>query len=430
MVSKLLYSLLALVTVDFAVSSAQGEATSVDFNKAPVFSKPVHSPGLANHSIFPRAAALDFNASQWIWTNELSAPGGTAPVGARAFRKDFVAPLGKTPVQADIIITVDNALTMFVNGAAVGTGENWQNAERFCVALQPCLNVFAVTATNNEFFAGLLATIQITYSDGTTSTIVSDTTWRFSITVPDDYEQLSYDDNNWTPAVAEGAYGVAPWGQISIPSADSAPGLSLSQASWIWTDEVANGAAPVGARAFRKTYTPPTGQTATSAKIIITADDEYSLYVNSVLVGSGTSWQVAQTYTVDLSPASNVVFAVYAVNNIGPAGLLAAIEITLSECSCSSGVIFVTDAGWKSYIGTPYGFQLAGYDDSRWPAATVEGPEGMAPWGNTTTSSSPGSATALPGAPGSASANTANATLKAINSTVNATSKLSFATAA
>ncbi|KAJ7103044.1 lectin [Mycena belliarum] len=397
MFSKLLYPLLVLVTADFAVSSAQGEATSVDSNKAPIFYKPVHTVRLADDSISPRAAALDFSASQWIWTNEVSVPGGTAPVGTRAFRKDFTAPLGKTPVQADIIITVDNGLTMFVNGAEVGTGGNFTVAERFCFPLQPCLNVFAVTATNAGGPAGILATILITYTDGTTSTIVSDTTWRYFLTVPDGYEQLSYDDNSWTPAVAEGPYGVAPWGQISIPS--SAPALALSDVSWIWTSEVVNGAAPAGARAFRKTYTPPTGHTATLAKIIITADNEYTLYVNGVLVGSGSTWPVAQTYTVDLSPASNVVFAVYAVNAAGPAGLLAAIEITLSECSCSSGVIVYTDAGWKSYIGTPYGFQLAGYDDSSWPTATVEGPEGMPPWGSITVSSSSGPVTAVSGAP-------------------------------
>ncbi|KAJ7491253.1 lectin [Mycena latifolia] len=345
--------------------------------------------------IVPRAAALDFSASQWIWTNDVS--GGVAPIGSRAFRKDFTAPLGKTPVRADIIMTVDNGLTLYVNGAEVGTGEDFTVAERFCVSLRPCLNVFAVTGVNTGGPAGLIATIQVTYSDGTTSTLVSDTTWRASTTVPAGYEQLSYDDSSWKPAVAEGAYGVSPWGQIAIPSAP--PVLSLTDANWIWTSEVANGVAPPGARAFRRTYTPPTGQTATSAKIIIVADNGYSLYVNGVLVGAGTDFHTAQTYTVNLSPAPNVVFAVSAVNADvvkNPAGLLAAIEVTTVECNCTSGAIFITDGGWKSNTGIiPLGFQLPGFNDSSWPAATVEGPYGMAPWGNVTVTPSSGPVNAV-----------------------------------
>ncbi|KAJ7771619.1 lectin [Mycena metata] len=346
------------------------------------------------------AAALDFGASQWIWTNEVTQPGGNAPIGARAFRKDFTPPLGKTPAKADIIMTVDNGLTLYVNGGQVGTGGDFTVAERFCVTLRPCLNVFAVTGVNSGGPAALLATIQITYTDGTTSTLVSDTTWRYSLSVPNGYEQLSFDDNSWAPAIAQGAYGVSPWGQISIPSA--APVLSLTAANWIWTNEVVNGNAPPGPRAFRRTYTPPAGQTPTSATIIITADNAYALYVNGALVGSGGDFHTAQTYNVNLSSASQVVVAVYAVNADivnNPAGLLVAVEINTAECNCTSGVLFVTDGCWKANTGTPIGFELPGYDDSSWPAATVEGPYGMAPWGAVTVSPSAGPVNAVKGAP-------------------------------
>ncbi|KAF7353672.1 hypothetical protein MVEN_01052100 [Mycena venus] len=353
--------------------------------------------------LVPGAAALDFGASQWIWTDEIS--GGNAPIGTRAFRKDFAPPLGKTPVQADIIITVDNGLTLYVNGGELGTGGDFRYAERFCVALRPCLNVFAVTGVNTGGPAGLLAAIQITYSDGTISTIVSDTTWRASIAVPNGYEQLSFDPNSWTPAITQGVYGIAPWGQIAIPSA--VPTLSLTNANWIWTSEVVNGVTPPGPRAFRRTYYPPTSQTATSATIIMVADDAYSLYVNGILVGSGNNWQVAQKYTVTLLPARSVVFAVYAsnagtVNN--PAGLLAAIEINSAQCnctSCTSGAYLITDGSWKANTGTPVGFQLPGFDDSSWPAATGEGVYGVAPWGMLSINAVPGPVFAIDGAPAS-----------------------------
>ncbi|KAJ7611645.1 hypothetical protein FB45DRAFT_940574 [Roridomyces roridus] len=61
--------------------------------------------------------------------------------------------------------------------------------------------------------------------------------------------------------------------------------------------------------------------------------------------------------------------------------------------------MFVTDGGWKSNTGTPAGFQLPGYDDSTWPAATVEGVFGIAPWGNDVAVGGPGPATPISGAP-------------------------------
>ncbi|KAJ6546990.1 hypothetical protein B0H19DRAFT_1032384 [Mycena capillaripes] len=358
--------------------------------------------------LVPGAAALDFGASTWIWTNEVTIAGGDVPVGARAFRKDFTAPLGKIPVQADILATVDNGLTLYVNGGEVGTGGDFRFAERFCVALRPCLNVFAVTGVNAAGPAGLLAAIQITYSDGTTSTIVSDTTWRASTTVPNGYEQLSFDASSWTPAIAEGAYGVAPWGQIAIPS--TPPVLSLTNSNWIWTNEVANGVAPPGSRAFRRIYTPPSGQTATAATVIIVADNGYSLYVNGIFVGSGGDFHTAQKYTVSLSPAPNVVFAVEAVNvDIvnNPAGLLVAIEINTAECNCTSGAFIISDGSWKSNTGVPLGFELPGFNDANWSAATVEGPYGMTPWGTVTVPSTSTPVTAIKGGAVNASATAA-----------------------
>ncbi|KAJ7273026.1 lectin [Mycena rebaudengoi] len=405
MATRFLLSLLTLIALSVAASSTPRREGSVESrwtgDDAASGTSALESTGLVR-----RAPGLDFSRSNWIWTNDVAA--GAAPVGARAFRKAFTAPLGKTPVSAEILITADNVFTLYVNGAQVGTGPDYRYAERFCVALYPCLNVFAVTAVNAATVpnpAGLLVSIQILYQDGTTSTIVSDTTWRASIPVPNGFEQLSFDDSSWAPAIAEGAHGVSPWGRIGNPA--DPPAFSLQGVSWIWTNEVVNGNAPPGPRAFRRTYIPPPGQIPTSANIIIAADNEYSLYVNGVLVGSGTNFNVAQRYVVNLAPAPSVVLAVYAVNTAAvnnPAGLIVVAEIdsTSSECNCTSGALLVTPQGWKANTGTPIGFQLPDYDDSSWPAATVEGVYGSAPWGNIAVSSAMAPPTALQGAPASA----------------------------
>ncbi|KAF7323217.1 hypothetical protein HMN09_00102400 [Mycena chlorophos] len=332
-------------------------------------------------TLFLSVHALDFNGSLWIWTDEVSTPGENAPIGARAFRKSFTAPLGKTPVHANVLITVDNIVNLFVNGAAVGSGQDFRFAESFCVALRPCLNVIAVVGNNTGGPAGLLAAVEVVYSDGSSGVFYSDASWRYAPTndVPEGFESLSYDDAAWPTVITQGKEGVAPWGQITIPTNPRT--LALTKSSWIWTNELSGGIAPVGSRFFRKTYTPPAGMTASSARIAIAADNAYELFVNGKLTGSGTSFTQAQTYTVDLGSAPIVVFAVNATNASGPgpnpAGLIAVVQITsesqLYGCDCcTDGAFLITDGSWKYSISPVDGFEGVGYDDSAWPFVVAE----------------------------------------------------------
>ncbi|KAJ7118774.1 hypothetical protein C8R44DRAFT_789240 [Mycena epipterygia] len=81
----------------------------------------------------PCAAAIGFSSSTWIRTNEVS--DGVTPVGACAFRKNFTPPLGKVPVHADVLITVDDTFILYANGVKVGADGDWRFAERFCISL-------------------------------------------------------------------------------------------------------------------------------------------------------------------------------------------------------------------------------------------------------------------------------------------------------
>ncbi|KAF9537833.1 hypothetical protein CPC08DRAFT_771225 [Agrocybe pediades] len=146
--------------------------------------------------------------------------------------------------------------------------------------------------------------------------------------------------------------------------------------------------APLGTRAFRKTITLPACQLATSATIYMDADNEFTLYVQGKIVGSGTNWEIPQKFIVNLPPDSSsqvITIAVFTRNDDGPtspAGLIAAVDLTVQNTDCgSAGPSFVTDGTWKFNVGTPVGFQQVGYDDSAWPAAIVEGKYGVSPWG-------------------------------------------------
>ncbi|KAF9462789.1 hypothetical protein BDZ94DRAFT_1260350 [Collybia nuda] len=117
-----------------------------------------------------------------------------------------------------IFLTVDSQYALYVNGILVGNGENSATVEIWGVTLEPTLNVFAVRGFNDirnpvtSNPAGVLAAIQITFSDGTTSLLQSDGAWRSMQGVPDKFEAPNFDDSKWENATVLVKYGGLPWG--------------------------------------------------------------------------------------------------------------------------------------------------------------------------------------------------------------------------
>ncbi|KAF7353592.1 hypothetical protein MVEN_01043500 [Mycena venus] len=288
--------------------------------------------------------ALTFVASEWIWTPTTTAG---AIVG---LRKDFTPPLGKALIAAEAIITASNRMQFYVNGDLIGSGtppNRGAFASRFCIDLLPSFNVFAVNARTNGADGAMLAAIRVTYSDNTTDIIVSDATWRVKGLPPASFEQLSFDDTTWPAGTVVGAAGDAPWGPLFIAS--NPPVLALTRAQWVWTDVVpTTGLLPAGSRAFRRTFVPAPNQTPMTANILIAADNEYTLYVNGVQIGSAANAKVAQHYVVDFQPTtSEIVLAVLATNTgtaTSRAGVIAFMEVNMvptGRVGCTAGVLRV-----------------------------------------------------------------------------------------
>ncbi|KAJ7870429.1 hypothetical protein B0H13DRAFT_2669833 [Mycena leptocephala] len=318
---------------------------------------------------------LNFGSSKSIWVPTTNAS------AAVAFRKDFTPPMGKSPVAAEIIISAVETMNLYVNGDYIGSGSTPRRsgfAQRFCVDLLPSLNVFAVnasTAPANLIHGALVATILVTYSDGTADTLVTDSSWLLAHGSPAGFEQPSFNDTTWAAATVVGT-GSAPFGEVIIPADPPVPTLDLAQ--WVWTNVVpAGGNLPGGSRVFRKTFTPAPGQIPRSANILITADNAYTLYVNGVSIGSGSNWPI--------------VLAVLATNfDVGPnpAGVLLEMEVNMQPSgptNCIAGSIVSSDGGWKSTMGDiPALFEQPGFDDSTWPLVANEGVYGVGPWGTLT----------------------------------------------
>ncbi|KAF9477970.1 hypothetical protein BDN70DRAFT_922259 [Pholiota conissans] len=266
------------------------------------------------------------------------------PVGNTTFRRDYVAIGGKTPFSASILITADNAFTLFVNGL-----------EGYCVPLVPDCNVFAIeghNAGNRINRAGALAAIQVRYSDGFTETIVTDNKWHAHIGTPQGFKQVAFDDSAWPAAFVGAALPNQLCGNgVSIPPITSDPG------------------SPRRGSGQPKIVTLPAGEFADTITMDIVADNEYTLYINGLEVGSGTDFNTAQRYQVNFPPSNVVTIAVAAANTGGSTALLTSGAISRCTCGCGANAFMSIDRTWKDMAGVPAGFIAPGFDDSARPAA-------------------------------------------------------------
>ncbi|KAJ7233708.1 hypothetical protein B0H12DRAFT_1239239 [Mycena haematopus] len=329
---------------------------------------------------------LSFNTSNWIWKS-----GSTAA----SFRKDFTPPFGKALIAAEMIITaISNGFNLYVNGEYIGSETT--------AAAGGTVSDSASTSSQVSTYSRSMRLPQVPVTEGfsrpscspirwNSDTLVTDSSWRMASGSPAGFEQLSFDDTTWSTATVTATFTAAKR-TVLIPA--DPPQITLFSSQWIWTDVIpASGDLPAGSsRAFRKTFTPAPGQIPMSANILITADNEYTLYVNGASIGSGANFKVAQQYVVNFgTPASDIVLAVLATNagtKPNPAGVLVMMELNMQpggRTSCTAGSISSSDSSWRSTLDAiPTGFEQPGFDDSTWPAVAMQGAYGVAPWDTVT----------------------------------------------
>lgn len=127
---------------------------------------------------------------------------------SRAFRTVFTAPPGsKIPVFVHIVSAADDGHKLYVNGDLLAQSSSHRVPQASCALLNPGPNVFAFEGTNVMSAAGVLAKFQVTYSDGTTSTVVTDASWKASENLEQGFETLAFDDRKWGTAYVVNVYG-------------------------------------------------------------------------------------------------------------------------------------------------------------------------------------------------------------------------------
>ena len=137
---------------------------------------------------------------QWIWSH---ADAGNAKAGETfTARKKFT--LKSAPVRAGAVATADNEFKLYVNGALVASGDNWENPEAIPLEtkLKAGANDIVLVAKNGGSGpnpAGVIFEARIKLADGSTETIGTDTTWETLKSPPDAKGKFKS-----KPAAAEG----------------------------------------------------------------------------------------------------------------------------------------------------------------------------------------------------------------------------------
>jgi alpha-L-rhamnosidase len=166
---------------------------------------------------------VDLSTASWIWYPEGDATAGV-PVGNRLFRREFDVPQGVRIESAACAVTADNWFKLYVNGRPVRDGGNFKEALVVDVKdnLAAGKNVIAIDAANQGDGpnpAGVLAVLNVQYSDGSSTVIVSDDSWRTAQAGPTDWMMPDFDASGWGYAGIAAAYGAGPWGEIKLDSA-------------------------------------------------------------------------------------------------------------------------------------------------------------------------------------------------------------------
>ena len=213
------------------------------------------------------------------------------------------------------------------------------------------------------------------------------TRYRWRVRIWDERDRASA----WSPASWwETGFLGTPWQARWIGGgvADEPPGFA--GASWVWSPGSTTAGAPPGPRWFRGQTVLPAGRTVTRARLVATADDDFTLYLGGRQVLHALEqvdgWKLGRYADVTeqvRAAGERVVLAVLATNRgnvaINPGGLLVRLIVDLDDGTAHE---FVTADGWRVAETEQPGWQTPEFDDAGWAPVTVLAPYGGGPWGD------------------------------------------------
>jgi alpha-L-rhamnosidase len=209
--------------------------------------------------------------------------------------------------------------------------------------------------------------------------------WKARVWDRDDQPSAWCAPADWEMGLLKAEDWGAQWIEgVCPPDAETAD-RTLSGATWIWFPEPGvdlKRTAPAGERFFRRRVTVPANVRPTSASLLLTVDDQFTLWVNGKEVATFAEkdgWRRPQRF--DLLPhlaAGDNVVAVRAVNAGDPAGLCAKVTIRYPD---GKAEILTSDAAWKVSDRADEGWTTAAFNDGAWKPAAAICPMGQGVWG-------------------------------------------------
>ena len=176
-------------------------------------------------------------------------------------------------------------------------------------------------------------------------------------------------------------------GPMTYPVKQGRPAapLTFDGCAWVWATEPGVNArenAPAGTRFFRHVLTIPEGKTISRARFLITADDEFELYVNQQRVLNGSNWKASQIVDIagQLHTGKNCLAIAATNTSAGPAGLVGKLLVEFGE---GEPIVVKIDTSWKTALKESPHWTSAKLDDSEWQPAVHVAKMGEAPWGAT-----------------------------------------------
>ena len=162
---------------------------------------------------------------------------------------------------------------------------------------------------------------------------------------------------------------------LAAAERDESPTNGLGD--WIWTDKTLN----LQTVQFWKSFEIPNAAVVVHARLRMTADDEYTLFLDGREVGHGAEWH--ELFDYNLTPLmfpGRHILAVNAVNSFSFAGMLLGMRVDLAD----GRVIEVkSDESWRIVPAGVRGWERAAKAVPAWPKATLMARLGGDPWWST-----------------------------------------------
>ena len=143
---------------------------------------------------------------------------------------------------------------------------------------------------------------------------------------------------------------------------------------WIWAGEVHNDQTCQ----LWKTFEIPDSSSVTNAHLFMTADDEFTLYLDGRELGHGVDWR--EIFTFDLTPLLTTgkhVLAVRAYNAFFSAGVIFKLDVRLTD---GRMIQVKSDESWRVVPNSVKRWETKMQPAADWPFATIQAKAGADPW--------------------------------------------------